>query len=103
MEMISRTFLLPLVFDGLVSHSQYYILILRNFSLFNYLSVNIDITEWFLVPYIFVYLLFTTLRELDKEEERLLEMPPKNLYYLPLFFFLMGSWKEGDGLVAAIW
>ena len=32
-----------------------YILIFRNFSLFNYLSVNIDITEWFLVPYIFVY------------------------------------------------
>lgn len=36
------------------------------FSLFNYLSVNIDITEWFLVPYIFVlfflFYLFLPLR-----------------------------------------
>lgn len=33
----------------------YIYLYLEIFSLFNYLSVNIDITERFLVPYIFIH------------------------------------------------
>lgn len=52
--LLKELFIIPFYVRTSVS-PQYIYLYLEIFSLFNYLSVNIDITERFLVPYVFVH------------------------------------------------